>query len=476
MRLRQLLAREDIADAEITGIAIDSRSVKPGDLFVALRGSSADGRAYVEDALTRGAVAVLGEDLPASPAAIQIATSTARADVAAAAARFFGQRPRWRAAVTGTNGKTSTVDLLRQIEARLGRRAASIGTLGVIFEGERSDTGMTTPDVVAFHRTLAELAQRGAESVAYEASSHALDQYRVDGVSVKAAGFSNLTRDHLDYHGSMEAYFAAKARILDLLADNGTAVINVDDLHGARLAEMATERGIVCTRVGASATGLKIIRRSILLQGQRLLIDHQGRRHDIILPLVGGFQADNALLAAAMAIALDHSPDSVFEALTHVQPVPGRIELATTTPEGAAVYVDYAHTPDGLRAALQALRPHTRERLIVMFGCGGDRDRGKRPMMASVAGELADQVIITDDNPRTEDAAAIREEVRAGFPAAQMVGDRRQAIAAALAMAGPGDVVLLAGKGHEQGQIIGSTVHPFNDVAIARALVAEQAA
>jgi UDP-N-acetylmuramoyl-L-alanyl-D-glutamate--2,6-diaminopimelate ligase len=476
MRLASLLAQDDVPDLEIHALAIDSRHVQPGAIFAAFPGSKADGSQFIAQAIASGAVAVIAPAQAQVQGAYHIVSHNPRALMADIAARFYAARPPQLFAITGTNGKTSTVDMIRQIMTRLGVAAASIGTLGIMSGGTRRSFGLTTPDVLTFHQTLAELAHQHVTALAFEASSHALDQQRVGGITVQVAGFSNLTRDHIDYHGSMEAYFAAKAQIMDLIAPGGTLVVNMDDGYAAQLCALAATRPVQIMRIGSAGTEVKLLKRHILLQAQHLSLHIQDQTHEIILPLVGAFQTDNALMAAAMVIAAGYATDKVLDALSHLEPVPGRLELAASTAAGAAVYVDYAHTPDGLRAALEALRPHTQKKLLVVFGCGGDRDRGKRPLMAQVAGQLADHVIITDDNPRTEDAAAIRSDVQAGYPAADTVGDRRAAIAQALHQAASGDVILIAGKGHEEGQIIGTNIIPFNDVQVVRALVQGMAA
>jgi UDP-N-acetylmuramoyl-L-alanyl-D-glutamate--2,6-diaminopimelate ligase len=476
MKLRDLLARDDVPDVDVASLAIDSRRCEKAALFAAFPGSKVDGSAFIAQAIAAGAVAVIAPNGTKVDGAYHIVSDDPRALMAGVAARFYQQRPAQLFAITGTNGKTSTVDMIRQILTRLHVPAASIGTLGVMRNATRQDFGLTTPDVLTFHRTLAQLAGEGVQALAFEASSHALDQHRVAGIAVQVAGFSNLTRDHIDYHGSMEAYFAAKARIIDLLTPDGTLVINADDAYSAQLMALAQAKQRKAISIGTAGTDIRIVKRQILLQAQHLSLNIFGKNHELILPLVGGFQADNALMAAAMVIATGYTSNDVMDALSHIEPVLGRLEYIASSPAGAAIYVDYAHTPDGLRAALQALRPHTQKQLHVVFGCGGDRDRGKRPQMAAVAGDLADHVIITDDNPRTEDAASIRAEVQSGFPAAQMMGDRRAAMAQAVAQASSGDVILVAGKGHEEGQIVGSTILPFNDAAVVRALVQEEAA
>ncbi len=476
MKLRTLLARDDVPDIDIVSLAIDSRRAEKGTLFAAFPGSKLDGSVFIAQTVAAGAVAIIAPDSVVVEGAFHIISNDPRALMADVAARFYQHRPAQLFAITGTNGKTSTVDMIRQILTRLQISAASIGTLGLMTGTTRQDFGLTTPDVLTFHQQLAQLAHNGVTALAFEASSHALDQHRVAGINVQVAGFSNLTRDHIDYHGTMEAYFTAKASIIDLLAQDGTLVVNADDAHSAQLIALAKTKKRKVVTIGYTGSDIRMVKRQTLLQAQHLSLAVFGQNHEIILPLVGAFQADNALMAASMVIAAGYQPAAVLAALSHIAPVLGRLEFVATSPAGAAIYVDYAHTPDGLRAALQALRPHTQKHLHVVFGCGGDRDRGKRPQMASVAGELADKVIITDDNPRTEDAASIRAEVQSGFPSAYMVADRRAAIAQAVAAAASGDIVLIAGKGHEDGQIIGTTILPFNDAAVVRTLVQGEAA
>ncbi len=463
-------------DMAIKGFAIDSRQVKPGYVFAAVAGHTLNGEAYIPAAIQKGAVAVIASPAAQVEGVLHIKSETPRQLLAACVAEFYQYRPEHLVAVTGTNGKTSTVDMCRQLWTLLGIKAASIGTLGIMTGATRIETGMTTPDVITFHQSLAALAKDAVTAVAFEASSHALNQYRVDGAPVRAAGFANLTRDHLDYHGTFEDYFAAKARIIELIAKGGVLVINADSHYSAQLLELAQKQSVEIWIIGHSGTDLKITNRVVLLQGQRLQFIFQGQSHDIVLPLVGAFQADNALMAAALVIATGADAKRVFQSLALLKGVPGRLELATTTANGAAVYVDYAHSPDGLRAALDALRPHTRGKLHVVFGCGGDRDAGKRPLMGKIASELADYVYVTDDNPRSEMPASIRAAIMTAAPHAENIGDRLRAIATAIDHASGGDVVLIAGKGHESGQIIGATTVPFDDVAVARSLVRDHAA
>jgi UDP-N-acetylmuramoyl-L-alanyl-D-glutamate--2,6-diaminopimelate ligase len=464
------------ADIDIAGITADSRRVRPGFLFAALPGARADGRAFIAEAVARGAAAVLAPPGTAWPDGVArlplIEDPAPRRRLALLAARLAGPQPRHLVAVTGTNGKTSTVEFLRQIWDLGGHRAASLGTLGVIAPSPPPNTaGLTTPDPVELAETLAALARDGIDHAAMEASSHGLDQSRLDGVALAAAGFTNLTRDHLDYHGSEAAYRDAKLRLFaDVLPAGAPAIAN-SDMDAATLealSAIAARRGLDFGTVGEAGTRLRLLRATPRPDGQVLEIAVGGTRHDIALPLPGRFQADNALMAAALAMATGEA--DALARLPRLTGVRGRMELAARLPNGAAAYVDYAHTPDALERLLTALRPHTEGRLIVVFGAGGDRDRGKRPLMGAVAARLADSVIVTDDNPRTEDPAAIRAAVAAGGPGATVIGNRAAAIAAGLSDLRPGDVLAVAGKGHEQGQTIGTTVIPFDDAATIRRL------
>lgn len=468
--------KSPLDDIDVKGFAIDSRLVKPGYVFAAVAGQATNGEDYIPAAIKNGAVAIIALPTAQVDGVAHIKSATPRRLLAEMVAEFYHLRPTCLVAITGTNGKTSTVDMCRQLWTLLGTKAASIGTLGIMTGNSRIETGMTTPDVITFHKTLAELAANDVAAVAFEASSHALDQYRVDGAPVMAAGFANLTRDHLDYHGTLENYFAAKARIVDLIAPGGTLIINADTGYADRLAEIAEQKSVKTWTIGNDGTDLKLLNRIVLLQGQRLQFTFLGKTYDSVLPLVGAFQADNALMAAALVIAAGADAKRVFQNLALLKGVPGRLELATTTQNGAAIYVDYAHTPDGLRAALEALRPHTRGKLHLVFGCGGDRDPGKRPLMGTIAAELADNIYVTDDNPRSEIPASIRAAILVAVPQAKNIGDRHNAIAAAMSQADSGDVVLIAGKGHESGQNTGGTTLPFDDVQVARALVQDHAA
>ena len=462
-------------DIDIVGITADSRGVVPGDMFAALPGTKVDGRKFIGEAVRRGAVAILaptGTDWPDGvPHRPMILDPEPRRRLAKIAALLAGSQPETIVAVTGTNGKTSTADFARQLWTNSGSKAASIGTLGLIAPNFAPGPGLTTPDPVSLAETLAGLARAGVGRVAMEASSHGLDQYRLDGVRIAAAGFSNLTRDHIDYHGSMEAYRIAKLRLFQELLPEGAPAIANADMDPATLTalrDIATARRLVLRTVGENGTHWRLIRTEPRPDGQILTLEADGIRRDIPIYLPGRFQADNVLLAAALVQSL--GMDDVLDRLPALTGVRGRMELAATLPNGAAVYVDYAHTPDALERLLTALRPHTTGRLIVVFGAGGDRDRGKRPLMGEVTARLADIAIVTDDNPRSEDPATIRAAILAACQNAHDIGDRRQAIASGLNMLGPGDVLAVAGKGHEQGQTVGTTVLPFDDVSVVREL------
>ncbi len=474
MKLVALTGDSTAPDVRVTGFAIDHRKVAPGTVFGAFVGTRVNGEDFIEAAIAAGAVAVVARPSAHVRGALHISADEPRRVFAEIAARFFTPVPATVVAVTGTNGKTSTVELTRQIWRMAGHRAASIGTLGVTTADETTATGLTTPDIVTFLANASGLAREGITHLAYEASSHGLDQYRNEGLPVMAGAFTNLSRDHLDYHLTFEAYFAAKMRLFDdVVADQGSAVVWADDAWSARAIAHARARGLTLVDVGMAGETIRLTARTPTLLGQTLEIVHQGRARTIALPLIGAYQAANALVAAGLVLATGGDPDRTFEALARVQPVRGRLERAAITAAGAPVYVDYAHTPDALAAACAALRPHVAGRLSVVFGAGGDRDAGKRAAMGAAASAGADQVIVTDDNPRGEDAATIRAAVLAGCaPGAREIADRRSAIAAAIGAAGAGDIVLIAGKGHEQGQIIGRgdamRVLPFDDVLVAR--------
>ena len=469
VRLSDLLRRDVASDPMITGVTADSRKVAPGALFVALPGSAADGRAFIPQALAQGAAAILApSNTPDGLAPLLVTSGDVRRAYALAARSFYGAQPATCVAITGTNGKTSVAAFCRQIWAALGLKSASMGTLGVV--GQKGDKtyaltgpGLTSPDAADAARLLAELASKQVTHLALEASSHGIDQRRLDGVTIKAAGFTNLTQDHLDYHGDMQAYRAAKMRLFETLLPRGrTAVLNADSDAYSHFASASIMSGLGVMGVGERGRDLTLIGRRATPEGQRLTIEVRGVIHDVLLPLAGAFQASNALVAAGLCIAAGESADRVLGALEHISGAQGRLQRIPGSARGA-VYVDYAHTPDGLETVLSALRPHATGRLIVVFGAGGDRDRGKRPLMGEIAGRLADIAIVTDDNPRSEAPAAIRAEVLKGCPGALEIGDRREAIRQAIDLMGEGDVVVIAGKGHEQGQIVGGITHPFDD-------------
>ena len=467
---------------EITGLSVDSRRVEPGHLFAALPGSLVHGAAFVPFALRMGAAAVLTD-----PEGLALAEAEARGPLpvpvvladnprrllAIAAARWAGVQPEVVVAVTGTNGKTSTATFTRQIWEALGETAVNFGTTGV--EGAvAAPLRHTTPEPIELHRLLADLVDQGVTHAAMEASSHGLDQRRLDGVRLAAAGFTNVTRDHLDYHPTFEAYFEAKLGLFSrVLPRGGTAVVNMDDPHGARVVEVAEARGARILRVGrAEGCDLRLVAQRFDATGQETLFDWRGQRREARFELIGGFQASNALMAAGLAIGSGSEPAAVLDALPELRTVRGRMQRAATRANGASVFVDYAHTPDALATALAALRPHVMGRLLVVFGAGGDRDTGKRPLMGEAAAAGADVVFVTDDNPRSEDPAAIRAAVRAGCPEATEIGDRAEAILTAVDALLPGDALLIAGKGHETGQTIGQDVLPFDDLEQASVAVA----
>jgi UDP-N-acetylmuramoyl-L-alanyl-D-glutamate--2,6-diaminopimelate ligase len=454
----------------VTGFAIDNRKVAQGAVFGAFQGARVNGEDFIPAAIAAGAVAVVARPGATVEGAVHIRSDEPRRLFAQIAARFYAPYPDAVVAVTGTNGKTSTVELTRQLWRMAGEKSASIGTLGVTTSVDQVSTGLTTPDIVTFLSNMAGLAREGITHVAYEASSHGLAQYRSEGLRVRAGAFTNLSRDHLDYHGTMEHYFEAKMRLFDeVVEDEGVAVVWADDEErSGAVIEHAQARGLKLITVGTRGETLKLVSRKATQLGQTLTIEAEGATHKVELPLIGAYQAANALTAAGLVLATGGKLGDVLGHLARVTPVRGRLERAVITKAGAPVYVDYAHTPDGLRAAIEALRPHTAGRLITVFGAGGDRDAGKRPLMGQVAAELSDEVIVTDDNPRGEDPDVIRSAILAGAPEAREIGGRRAAIAEAIAQAGAKDIVLLAGKGHEQGQIIGDRVLPFDDVTVAR--------
>ncbi len=456
-------------DAVVTGFAIDHRKVAPGTVFGAFEGARVNGEDFIDQAVASGAIAVVARPEARVEGAVHITDSHPREKFARLAAGFFAPFPQTAVAVTGTNGKTSTVELTRQLWRMAGHNAASIGTLGVTTADERVTTGLTTPDVVTFLSNVAGLEREGVTHVAFEASSHGLSQYRTEGLPVRAAAFTNLSRDHLDYHGDMAAYFTAKLRLFsDVVDSDGIVVVWADDPNSERVIDLARARGLKLVSVGEHGETLHLVSRDPTLLGQGLEIEAEGRIHRVTLPLIGAYQAANALVAAGLVIACGGDVAATIAGLGRLAPVRGRLERAVISRAGAPVYVDYAHTPDALEAAIAALKPHVAGRLIVVFGAGGDRDQGKREPMGEIAARDADVAIVTDDNPRGEDPAAIRAEVLKGAPDAIEIGDRRAAIAHAIAMGTADDIILIAGKGHEQGQIVGDLVLPFDDVTVAR--------
>lgn len=473
-------------EAQITGFAIDHRKVAPGTVFGAFRGAAFNAEDVIADAVAAGAVAVVTRPEVAVTGAAHIASEEPRRAFARLAAQFFTPVPPTIVAVTGTNGKTSTAEMARQIWRICGERAASIGTLGVTTPDESVSTGLTTPDIVTFLSNMTGLAREGVTHVAYEASSHGLSQFRNEGLHVSAAAFTNLSRDHLDYHADMDAYFLAKMRLFDEVVSTDAAAIIWDGGDYSewtrRAIEHVQKRNLRALTVGERGDFLRLAAQTPTQLGQLLEVTHDTVTHTINLPLIGSYQAANALTAAGLALATGANANQVFDALGRLQPVRGRLERAVITRAGAPVYVDYAHTPDALEAAISALRPHVDAeaggRLITIVGAGGDRDAGKRGPMGAAAAKHSDIVIVTDDNPRGEDPAVIRAAILAQAPGASEVADRRQAIANAIEQAGSKDIILIAGKGHEQGQIVGAgdamRVLPFDDVGVARECAAPQ--
>ncbi len=467
MKLSDLVDIEN--DSEVSGFAIDHRKVTRGNVFGAFKGAVFDGEDFIPAAVERGAVAVVARPQAKVVGAAHLADERPRWLFARMASRYFAPYPDTVVAVTGTNGKTSTVEMTRQIWRMLGHRSASIGTLGVTTSDDQVKTGLTTPDIVTFLSNMAGLKRMGISHVAYEASSHGLDQHRAEGVPLAAAAFTNFSRDHLDYHPSMDSYFEAKMRLFDeVIEPKRTAVVWTDDAKSGEVVERAKRHGLDVLTVGRKGKTIRLVEQAPSPLGQTLVLEHGGKPYRLALPLIGAYQAANVMTAAALVLATGGEWRAVFSAMARVSPVRGRLERAVISRAGAPVYVDYAHTPDALEAAIQALRPHVEGRLITVFGAGGDRDQGKRAPMGEVALRLSDVVIVTDDNPRTEDPAKIRSDILAGSPGAIEVAGRKDAIARALDMAGSGDIVLLAGKGHETGQVVGTQVLPFDDALVAR--------
>jgi UDP-N-acetylmuramoyl-L-alanyl-D-glutamate--2,6-diaminopimelate ligase len=457
------------SDSEVTGFAIDHRKVERGSVFGAFAGTVFNGEDFIGDAVERGAVAVVARPHARVKRVPLLADPEPRRLFAELAAKFYAPFPETVVAVTGTNGKTSTVEMARQIRRMSGHRSASIGTRGVTTSDEQVKTGLTTPDIVTFLNNMAGLARMGISHVAYEASRHGLDQHRAEGVPLAAAAFTNFSRDHLDYHSTMEAYFEAKMRLFDeLLPPGRSAVIWTDDPKSPEVAGRASRRGHQVMTVGRKGETIRLVEQVPTALGQTLKLEHAGKPWQLRLPLIGAYQASNVLTAAGLVLATGGKWDATFAGMQRVAPVRGRLERAVISRAGVPVYVDYAHTPDALEAAIAALRPHVEGRLITVFGAGGDRDQGKRPEMGRVATALSDVVIVTDDNPRSEDPARIRADIMAGAAGAIEVGGRREAIAEAIRIARDGDIVLVAGKGHETGQIVGDQVLPFDDALVAR--------
>ncbi|MBB3999337.1 UDP-N-acetylmuramoyl-L-alanyl-D-glutamate--2,6-diaminopimelate ligase [Aureimonas pseudogalii] len=461
-------------DVEITGLTSDSRAVRPGFLFAALPGTRADGAAFVSDALAAGAAAVLRAGEGSGELGVpQLSAPDPRRALALAAARFYGAQPAHVVAVTGTSGKTSIAAFTRQIWTAAGKAAASIGTTGVV-SPTRDDYGtLTTPEPVALAKLMSELAAEGVTHAAMEASSHGLEQRRLDGVPLRAAAFINLGRDHMDYHATVDDYFAAKMRLFDTLLPKGApAVIFADDRWSSRAVEVAKGAGATVITVGREGGFLKLKRLEHERHRQVAEIEAMGRIHRIVLPLAGEFQMANALVAAGLAISTGVNVDDALAALEHLKGAPGRLDLAGTTAAGVPVFVDYAHKPEALENVLASVRPFTTGRVICVFGCGGDRDTGKRPIMGEIAGRLADVAIVTDDNPRSEVPGAIRAAILEAVPSAEEIADRRAAIARAVEMSRAGDTVIVAGKGHENGQTAGGVTLPFSDHDEVRAAIA----
>jgi len=480
MKLRDLFSDETGIDTqagaiEVSGLAMDSRVVKPGDLFFALAGSRTDGARFIDAAVAAGAVVIAGDHPPQHLPVPFVTTANPRRALALAAARLYPKQPATIAAVTGTSGKTSVAAFTRQIWQRLGHASASIGTIGLISPKRTVYGSLTTPDPIALHRQLDEIARDGVTHLAFEASSHGLDQYRLDGVRVAVGGFTNLSRDHMDYHPDVAHYLNAKLRLFrDLIPPRGAAVISADHDCSDEVIGVARTRGLRLITVGSNGDGrgegIRLVEAGIDGFAQKLTFEHRGRTIAVRLPLVGGFQVENALVSAGLAIATGSDADAVLASLEHLEGAKGRLERVGER-NGAPIFVDYAHKPDALAKALQALRPYAKRKLVVVFGAGGDRDAGKRPLMGAIASENADHVIVTDDNPRSEKPEAIRAAILDAAKGAREIGDRSHAIRAAIEELQPGDALLIAGKGHETGQIVGDkTLHFSDHEAVAAAL------
>jgi UDP-N-acetylmuramoyl-L-alanyl-D-glutamate--2,6-diaminopimelate ligase len=481
MKLRDLFSDDALIEpraeaAEVSGLAADSRAVRPGEVFFALAGSKTDGARFIDQAIASGAVAVASDHPPQGGGRVPfVTTRNPRRALALAAAKFYPRQPATIAAITGTSGKTSVAAFTRQIWQRLGQQSASIGTIGLVSPKRTIYGSLTTPDPIALHRQLDEIAREGVTHLALEASSHGLDQYRLDGVRISAGGFTNLSRDHMDYHPDVAHYLAAKLRLFrDLVAPDGPAVIATDHDCSQAVMDEARRRGLRIVAVGRNGAGagegIGLLEAEIDGYAQKLTLEHRGRRHAVRLPLVGEFQIENALVAAGLAIGTGSEPQAVFAQLAFLEGAKGRLERVAER-NGAPIFIDYAHKPDALAKALQALRPYARRKLVVVFGAGGDRDAGKRPLMGAIAAENADNIIVTDDNPRSENPEAIRASILSAAKGAKEIADRAEAIRTAITALQPGDALLIAGKGHETGQIVGDRTLPFSDHdAVAAAL------
>jgi UDP-N-acetylmuramoyl-L-alanyl-D-glutamate--2,6-diaminopimelate ligase len=467
VRLRDLTDTD--TDSEVTGFAIDHRKVARGSVFGAFKGTVFNGEDFIGQAVDRGAVAVVARPEAAVERVPHLADPEPRRLFAELAGKFFAPYPETVVAVTGTNGKTSTVEMTRQIWRMLGHRSASIGTLGVTTSDDQVKTGLTTPDIVTFLSNMAGLKRMGMTHVAYEASSHGLDQHRAEGVPLTAAAFTNFSRDHLDYHETMESYFEAKMRLFERLLPPGKPVVVwTDDPKSGEVVERARRAGHEVMTVGRTGQTIRLVEQTPTALGQSLALEHGSKPYRLALPLIGAYQAANVLVAAGLVLATGGECAATFSAMQRVAPVRGRLERAVISRAGVPVYIDYAHTPDALEAAIAALRPHVEGRLITVFGAGGDRDQGKRPEMGTIASRLSDVVIVTDDNPRSEDPAKIRADILMAAEGATEVAGRREAIAEAIGIAKAGDIILVAGKGHETGQIVRDRVLPFDDALVAR--------
>ena len=466
-------------DIEISSVEINSKNVEKGALFIALNGKNSDGRKYIPDAVTKGAVAVLydGDYTPQNTGENVLFVKTTgdmRANIAKAATNFYKPIPHHISAITGTNGKTSIADFTRQMMSYLGYKSASIGTIGVVCEGMENEETLTTPDSVTLHKILKKMSQNGVEYVSLEASSVGIEQYRMDGLKIKVAGFTNFTQDHLDYHLTMENYLKAKEELFTrVMEKDGTAVLNADIKEYDELAELCRQRGIKVMSYGHKGKDLKLISRVPHASGQTLNVEIEGRAYSLELPLIGEFQAMNVLCAVGMIIAMHGFSGKIIDYIPQIKGAAGRLDLAGRLPNGAGVYVDYAHTPDALENVLKTMRHHTQNKLWVVFGCGGDRDKLKRPIMGQIASDLADEIVVTDDNPRTENADEIRSQILAKCPQATEIGDRIEAINYAVSKLEAGDMLVIAGKGHENGQKIGDTLIPMNDIEEAAKAIAK---